>query len=334
MARAASLARRAASTRAGRAVTAALREEGSGAAADPPLDGWLQSFYGERLGEIDVACAGAGPEAYELFRDLDDDLWAMLLSRNYSSFPNILALLPEVPEAHLQQSWNGASGLALLSQSKAFYRHARGVYALHGPGELSEATVLDFGCGWGRLTRFFARDIAPGALLGCDPVEEILDVCRRGRLPAELHLSEFTPATLPFERKLDLAFSFSVFTHISEATHLASLEAIYSALNPGGLLIVTIRPPAYLELDPKLHATLAELGPDAAAALREPRYLFVPHAADPLHPQYDGEEMTYGETVITLPYVRERWSPMFELLDARVCVEDPYQVALTLRRRD
>ena len=44
--------------------------------------------------------------------------------------------------------------------------------------------------------------------------------------------------------------------------------------------------------------------------------------------------MSYGETVITLPYVRENWSPMFDLLDVSVLTGDMYQVALTLRRRE
>jgi hypothetical protein len=43
--------------------------------------------------------------------------------------------------------------------------------------------------------------------------------------------------------------------------------------------------------------------------------------------------MTYGEAVITLPYVRERWSAMFELLEVDVLLGDLYQVMLTLRRR-
>jgi SAM-dependent methyltransferase len=291
-------------------------------------------MFADRLDLIEAACDDGGPEAFAAFRDLDEDLWAMLLLRNYSCYPNIRALLPGLPEARLQESWNGASGMALLTQSKAFYSHAVGMQERHGRGPLAEATVLDFGCGWGRLTRFFARDVAPGSLLGCDPVEDILDVCRRDRVPAELHLSDFVPERLPFERKLDLAFSFSVFTHISEAAHLSCLRAIHAALEPGGLLIVTIRPPSYLELDPKMHGALAELGGDPIAALAGPRYVFVPHARDPDHPQYDGgEEMTYGDTVISLPYVRERWSEMFEVLDAHAPVEDPYQVAVTLRKR-
>ena len=62
------------------------------------------------------------------------------------------------------------------------------------------------------------------------------------------------------------------------------------------------------------------------------RYVFAPHAADPSHPQYAGGEMTYGETVITLPYVRERWSRWFELLHSDLLIGDLHQVVLTLRR--
>jgi len=191
--------------------------------------------------------------------------------------------------------------------------------------------VLDFGCGWGRLTRFFARDVAPGSLLGCDPSEEILDICRRHRVPAKLARSEYVPERLPFEG-VDLAFSFSVFTHISERAAETCLRALHQALNPGGLLIVTIRPPAYLELDAKMSGALAELG-DPVEALREPQYVFVPHPTEG-HPQYEGGEMTYGESVISLPYIRERWSELYDLVDVKAFTGDIYQVAVTLRKRD
>jgi hypothetical protein len=44
--------------------------------------------------------------------------------------------------------------------------------------------------------------------------------------------------------------------------------------------------------------------------------------------------MTYGETVVTLAYVRRHWGPLFELLDVSMLVEDLHQVVLALRRRD
>jgi hypothetical protein len=184
-----------------------------------------------------------------------------------------------------------------------------------------------------RLTRYLARDVAPGQLHGCDPVDQILDVCRGSRVPAVLAKSEFVPERLPFETSFDLAFSFSVFTHISEAAHESCLRALHGGLRPGAILVVTVRPPAYLRHSPLMRPALDALGPESDARLAEPRYLFVPHPAEESHLQYEGGEMTYGETVITLPYVRERWTPLFELLQVDLLVADPYQLVLTLRRR-
>ena len=42
--------------------------------------------------------------------------------------------------------------------------------------------------------------------------------------------------------------------------------------------------------------------------------------------------MTYGEAVITLHYVRERWSRWFELLSTDLLLGDLHQIMLTLRR--
>ena len=78
---------------------------------------------------------------------------------------------------------------------------------------------------------------------------------------------------------------------------------------------------------------LDSLGPDPRERLADPLYLFAPHPAEPSHLQWDGGEMHYGETVVTLPYVRERWADRFELLEVDPSLADIYQVMLTLRRR-
>jgi hypothetical protein len=124
-----------------------------------------------------------------------------------------------------------------------------------------------------------------------------------------------------------------VFTHLSEPAHASCLRALHAALTPGGILVVTIRPPAYLASSPPLQSLRPELGGDLEAALAAPRYLFVPHPPDPGHFQQptDGQ-LDYGETILTLAYVRQRWSEWFELLESSVQLEDPHQVVLTLRR--
>lgn len=296
-------------------------------------DSWLEHFHGDRLAELDAACAGGGRGQLALFRDLDVDLWAMLLSQEYAVYPNIRALLPRVPDPTLQELWNGAHGARLSNQSKTFYAKVSERFAAHADTPLTRARVLDYGCGWGRLVRFFARDVAPGALHGCDPVQQILDVCRDSGVPAELAKTEFLPERLPYDEPFDLAYAFSVFTHISERAADTCLRALHGVLRPGGILVLTVRPPEYLAYNPFMHAARDALGPDPAARMGEPHYLFVPHAAEDSHPQYEGGEMTYGETVITLPYLRERWADLFEVLEADVLIGDLYQVMITLRRR-
>lgn len=277
-------------------------------------DGLLADVAGNTLAELDRACAGAGPEALARFRELDDDLWALLLTQAYDAYPNIRALLPDVPEPGLQELWNGVSGAALAAQSLAFYRVLRERAAARLPGGLEEARVLDFGCGWGRLTRFLARDAAPGRLYGCDPVELILDICRQTRVPAVLARSDVRSPRLPFDERFDLAFAFSVFTHLSEPAHRDALAALHGGLRPGGLLVVTVRPSGFLG--------------------GGPGYRFEPHPAEASHPQYEGGEMHYGETVVPLSYVREHWAPRFELLSSQPLVADLQQIVLTLRRSE
>ncbi len=294
-------------------------------------DLWLRGFWDDQLAPIERSCVGAGPEAFALFQSVDADLWAMLLTQQQGIYPNIRALLPEVPEAELQMMWNGASGLALAAQSCGFYELLVELHATHGQRPLREGSVLDFGCGWGRMTRFLARDVQPGRLYGCDPVDAIVELARASRVPADLARSEFVPERIPFDERFDLAYAFSVFTHLSESAHLASLQALHEAIVPGGLLVLTIRPPEHLRAKKRLNHFLADLGNEPARRFDEPLYLFAAHERPPLTFGADAE-LTYGEAVFSLAYIRERWSEYFELLEIRLLIGDPHQIVLALRR--
>jgi SAM-dependent methyltransferase len=297
-------------------------------------DSWLRTFWGPELERIEAAAATTQPGSPSLFAELDSDLWALLLTQQYDAFPAIKALLPDVPDPELQAVWNGTSGAPLAAQSLAFYEKLRSLQARHAHVALADSRVLDFGCGWGRLTRFFARDVAPGNLFGCDPVQGILDLCAANRVPAVLERCEYVPQSLPFAERFDIAYAFSVFTHLSESSHRASLRALHASLKPDGLLVLTIRPPDYLRLCELLHPARAALGPDLELALEQPLYLFAPHEGQPLGSEAPGGEITYGETVITPAYIREHWTELFELLAIELLIGDPHQVVVALRRRD
>jgi SAM-dependent methyltransferase len=297
------------------------------------FDSWLQAFWGPALETLDAMCAAPGPVRWDAFSALDSGVWGALLSQEYDVYPHIRAALPAVPDAGLQATWNGTSGAALAAQSVAFYDRLRDLNARHGARPLEASRVLDFGCGWGRLTRLLARDVIPGNLFGCDPVEPILDVCRSCRVPAELVRCDFVPERLPFAQPFDLIYAFSVFTHLSERAHHACLRALHAALAPGGLLVVTVRPPAYLRQSDLLAPALSSLGDDPAARLGDPLYLFAAHEGQPLGADRVDGEVTYGETVVTPAYIRRHWTDLFELATFALLLSDPHQVVVALRRR-
>jgi hypothetical protein len=98
-----------------------------------------------------------------------------------------------------------------------------------------------------------------------------------------------------------------------------------TAVRSCGILVATIRLPAYLYESPLM---------ESVRGRAEEPFVFAPHSADPSHPQYAGPEMAYGETVIAVDYVRERWARWFELLHVDLLLGDLHQVVLTLRRRE
>ena len=303
-------------------------------------DLWLLSFFDEQLAPIERELVTAGPDAApdrSLFRGLPDAVWGMLLTQRQRVYPAIAAALPRLPVAELQQLWNGTSGPELIAQTTAFYQLLKRAHAEHGTGTpLERARVLDFGCGWGRLTRFLERDVVDrGSLCGVDPVQGILDEAVRNGVRAELRRCEFVPERLPFEQSFDLGCAFSVFTHLSEAAHLAVAARAARRHCPGRPARRDDPPAGVSARQPVVAAGPGVAGSYRAARLREPQYLYAPHPSLPLQTPgaQIGEEVSYGETVVTIAYVRERWSERFELVAADLSLSDPHQVALILRRR-
>jgi len=255
-----------------------------------------------------------------VFRNLPDSTWANLLLGAES--------LPPYPPEQVQRDWCGNAGLPLALQSGAFYSLVKDVYARHARRPLAESRLLDFGCGWGRLIRLFAKDLPADQIFGCDPDPKILEWCRD--LPGTFRVSDTRPHSLPFDERFDLAFAFSVFTHLGPGTHDDALTAVHEVLVPGGVLILTIRPRTFLE---NRGAELSQWSDDE---LREQlrrydggEYVYRPYNLAPV-----GGEVPYGETVVPLAYARKHWTNRFEILaDAAVYHADGYQMPVVLRRR-
>jgi SAM-dependent methyltransferase len=169
-------------------------------------------------------------------------------------------------------------------------------------------SILDFGCGWGRVIRYFDAE----NLWGVDASERAIEACRqtipfaRFATVPPLGPSEFEDGTF------DLIYAYSVFTHLSEEAHLRWLEEFRRILRPGGLLLLTTLGRDFLKLSVetftpddaetfKRNAAEA-FSPASLAAYDHGEYVFGPTA---------GEH--FGTTCIPETYIRARWP--FEVLE-------------------
>jgi 2-polyprenyl-3-methyl-5-hydroxy-6-metoxy-1,4-benzoquinol methylase len=228
--------------------------------------------------------------------------FAWLLLAPPPKVPALTSMLPRMASKEVQLRWTGAHGAPLLINSLLFAKSMEASFSRFAGRQLHGATILDFGCGWGRLLRLMLWFSHPDKIYGVDPWDKSLQICAEDGVLGSRAESDWIPNTLPFEGvQFDLVYAFSVFTHLSERTMMAAQRAIRQRIKSDGLFVITIRPVEYWDVDPisadpqKHSAVLAQH--------RERGFAFVPHDGKPV----DGE-VTYGDTSMTFDYIRENWA--------------------------
>jgi ubiquinone/menaquinone biosynthesis C-methylase UbiE len=96
------------------------------------------------------------------------------------------------------------------------------------------ASVLDVGCGSGRLLRAAHRRWPNARLVGIDPSSGMIEAARR-LTPAEVHLTGAESIPLP-DASIDVAFSTIAFHHWSDAGQ--GLREVARVLRPGGHFVL------------------------------------------------------------------------------------------------
>ena len=120
-----------------------------------------------------------------------------------------------------------------LTDAKALIEYYRRLANANGP-----ATVLDFGCGCGRVLRFlsqlpdisaFGSDVNPDHVAWCRLALPQTTVKANGPLPPLDYESE----------SFDFVYAYSVFTHLSERAMFAWLDELGRVIKPGGIVLLT-----------------------------------------------------------------------------------------------
>jgi len=105
-------------------------------------------------------------------------------------------------------------------------------------------SVLDFGCGCGRVTRYWAG--FPGAIAGSDVSPEAVAWCRSNLPFARFEVNDLAPPLRFADESFDLVYALSVFTHLTADLQLAWRDDLRRALRPGGHLLLTTHGRSYL----------------------------------------------------------------------------------------
>lgn len=98
-------------------------------------------------------------------------------------------------------------------------------------------SVLDFGCGSGRLSTQMARSFKLESYLGIDLVQQLLDYAD-SKTPKEFKFVKSLGLSIPAkDETFDIVFCFSVFTHLVQVHSFIYMEEFLRTLKPGGRLV-------------------------------------------------------------------------------------------------
>lgn len=212
------------------------------------------------------------------------DVWGTVLLDPERHLPRSGHLLPRMPAAEVQETWTGAHGPALLRMSLAFVRV---LSALAGDA-LRSGPVLDYGVGWGRLSRLLLKYVPVDDLHGVDAWEESLEHARECALPHRLSLVSPRLTEGELGDSFSLIYACSVFTHLAPDAFTHNLRRLAEALRPGGRLVVTVRPPEFRDS--------RRMNPDQKE--RPPLTEGVMHVSD--------RRADYGDTVVRSAWMKEQ----------------------------
>ena len=252
----------------------------------------------------------AGPDLGDLELTCIDSRTGKSLGVEYRPFhfPGAERLGPLPADPHMKRVIGEASAFSFaLGGFTAFRRLEQAVREIAGESLPAFPRVLDWGCGCGRVSRYFLQ--LPGCqLTGVDVDEENVGWCREHLTAGSFATVPLRPPTELPDANFDLAFGVSVFTHLSEPEQFAWLAELRRVVRPGGLALMTFHGEASV--------VWSGLSGERYARLRSHGFC---EQANPLYDANLGEPDYYKDVFHTKEYVRREWGKYFEVLAILPC---------------
>jgi SAM-dependent methyltransferase len=279
--------------------------------------------------------------AHEDLRGLAPEVWLARLKRSVVERVQGGLTYPGFPSAEIQRQFVGSAYEDALDEAGKFYAFAQESMDDRAYKRCSGQGYLDFGCGWGRIGRFFLRDFQAADMVGVDIDPDMVAFCASANLPGRFE-TIVNGQPLPFaDASFRLITAYSVFTHLPPHLFRAWLAELLRVLAPGGLLVFTVEPPRFLDFleatDAKSSsAWLAALAvykdrlPQLRADLASEGIAYLPSGGG----AYRASDV-YGETAVTAKFVAREAAPHGG--EVVRFIDDPaqfWQAAVVVRKRD
>jgi hypothetical protein len=242
--------------------------------------------------EVKINETTSQDELFEKLRYLGLNNFAMLLlSMPNPSYPRMSKVLPRMASEEVQKKWTGASGITLLTQTLNFVRSVSYNFCKFTGESLDNKSILDFGCGYGRIARLMYFFTHPNNFFGVDPWDKSISICHEDGLTKNFLLSDWLPSELPT-----------------------------------GILVITIRPIEYWYAHKDNFTSMDEqqLEQQLEKHNRD-GFSFLPHN----RPAVDGD-ITYGDTTMSLDWIKNQF-PSLQILGIDASINDPLQIYLFIR---
>lgn len=189
-------------------------------------------------------------------------------------------------------------------------------YAQRGVDRID--AVLDFGCGCGRVLRWFRQAVPDCRRVGADVRAAAIAWCRQHLDGAFLANTPEPPLDLP-TNSVDLSYALSVFSHLALDQSDAWMRELVRVTRPGGLILASTHGAFALMLTRRSEAHQRGLGigadevPDLLARLGTDGFVHR-RLSDEGIDRGDGVAADYGQTFLTERFAHERWNAYAEVL--------------------
>jgi len=258
-------------------------------------------------------------ELPEDFRIMSDGSWLETLLQTTTS-PDVKGFrFPSFPQPEVQAAFVGTACEAALQEAFNFYILVKGYAKALGMPLERNMKFLDFGVGWGRFPRIFWKEILASNLHGCDVDPHALAICRSTGVPGSFDRL-YPRGRLPYpDGYFSGGIAYSVFTHLSEESHLHWMQELARVLRPGAVFCMTLEPRRFADFIEQLpaeptsswHAGLRKFA-DHADEFRKQfdqgRFVYLPTGGG-AHRQ----ATEYGDAMVPPSFIAREWTQSFAL---------------------